>query len=375
MMLNTKSKTLIAMTVASVFWLNSLPSLAKPLDDGSQAVVTARTTIPELEQRLAPFLQSPDDVTLYHAKKAQMWLTYASHQKAEGGWTTAENQARAEAQKLIEQLEQKQTISTTTPVFSSSKVMRRDLWATLELLKQHEGFQCAPTEIAQAEVMLVWAAAEHCELGWQHSRELFAAAEQLVDSAHFKVLNCQGKTSPPLQKISYPSFEELNGTQSGCHGVVGSWPILPAPQPSVPVVMTEPTPVVPTVIPNIVHFALDKSDLSLASQQTLNSIAQTLQDNPNYSVTLYGYTDTRASVAYNLGLSKRRATAVMSYLSDHGINPNRLSSVAVGKRQSIADSNKILGHALSRRVELVYVSADGQEIATVAQRDDLQLER
>ena len=193
-MLIAKPKSLIAIAVASVFWLNSLPSLANSMSAENQKPRIEVTKQPTLEQRLTPFLQNPDVLTQYHAQKAQMWLTYANHQKAEGGSTDAEDQAHIETQKLIEQLEQKQTISTVTPVFSSSKVMRRDLWATLELLKQHEGFQCAPTEIAQAEVMLVWAAAEHCELGWHHSQELFSAAERLVDTANYKVLNCQGKT-------------------------------------------------------------------------------------------------------------------------------------------------------------------------------------
>lgn len=376
MLIIAKPKSLIAIVVASVFGLNTMPSLANSVSNDHQEPRIGASTQPSLEQRLTPFLQSSDIWTVYHAQKAQMWFTYANHQKAEGGWTSAEDQAHAEALKLIEQLEQleqKPTISTVTPVLSSSKVMRRDLWATLELLKQHEGFRCAPTEIAQAEVMLVWAAAEHCELGWHHSRELFSSAERLVDTANYKVLNCQGKTAPALPKVSYPSFEALNGTQSGCHGVVGQWPILPLVKPIEPEINA--VPMTPQAIPNIVHFALDKSDLSKPSQQTLKLVVQKLQDNPNYSVTLYGYTDTRASAQYNLALSKRRADAVMSYLTNHNINPNRLTSIAAGKRQTIADANKVLGHALSRRVELIYVSADGQEIATIAQRDDLQLER
>lgn len=371
-MIIVKSKSLIAIAVAGVFALNSMCSFADTVIQADQKTLIETNTLSSLEQRLSPFLQDADPWTVYHAQKAKMWLSYASHQQAERGWTTAEDQAHTEAQKLIEQLEQKQTISNVTPVFSSSKVMRRDLWATLEQLKQHEEFQCAPTEIAQAEVMLVWAAAEHCELGWHHSRELFAAAERLVDTASYQVLNCQGKSSPALPKVSYPSFEELNGTQSGCHGVVGQWPILPLPKPIEPEIVAEPA---PQVIPNTVHFALDQSTLSAPSLLVLNQIADKLQDNPNFSVTLYGYTDTRASIQYNLALSKRRADAVMSYLTHHGIAPNRMSSVAAGKRQAIRDSDKILGHALSRRVELIYVSADGKEIETIAQRDDLQPER
>ena len=40
-------------------------------------------------------------------------------------------------------------------------------------------------ELAQAEVNLVWAAAEYRELGWHHSREIFASAERLMDQATY----------------------------------------------------------------------------------------------------------------------------------------------------------------------------------------------
>ncbi|MFX8743314.1 OmpA family protein, partial [Acinetobacter baumannii] len=88
----------------------------------------------------------------------------------------------AQAEMIIVALEQGQAkqLSLTTPILSTSSVMRRDLWANTELLKQHAGFSCAQSQIAQAEVMLVWAAAEHCELGWRHSRELFLSAQRLI---------------------------------------------------------------------------------------------------------------------------------------------------------------------------------------------------
>ena len=37
---------------------------------------------------------------------------------------------------------------------------------------------------------LVWAAAEYRELGWHHSREIFASAERLMDQATYLSENC-----------------------------------------------------------------------------------------------------------------------------------------------------------------------------------------
>ncbi|MFH4155320.1 OmpA family protein, partial [Acinetobacter baumannii] len=115
---------------------------------------------------------------------------------------------------------QAKQLSLTTPILSTSSVMRRDLWANTELLKQHAGFSCAQSQIAQAEVMLVWAAAEHCELGWRHSRELFLSAQRLIDQANSRAFSCSADVPQQLPKISYPSLQELNGSEQGCHGVV-----------------------------------------------------------------------------------------------------------------------------------------------------------
>jgi outer membrane protein OmpA-like peptidoglycan-associated protein len=322
-----------------------------------------------LDERLLPFLDSQDPWIVYNAQKAKMWLSYSANEDSEGSLTLAHSESKSEAQKIIEQLERGGVISPTTPIISASKVMRRDLWVTAELLKQHLGFECAATDLAQGEVMLVWAAAEHCELGWRHSREGFAAAERLIDKARYAAFNCRAGLPQTLPHVIYPSLDQLNGTQAGCHGAV-MWPIW---SPAQPEVVVEKTPE-PQVIPNLVHFSLDQADLSIDSQKVLDQIAISLTTHPEYTVTLYGYTDTRASAKYNLALSARRADAVESYLNDHGIAKSRIATVANGKSQIVADTDLRKGHALSRRVELVFVSSDGKEIASAPQLADLQLE-
>ena len=217
---------LLATTAITVPALAQTEQEVKMQSEVPSQMLSDKNTLQALEQRVQPFLQADDALTQYHAQKAQMWLTYAKHEYSERSLSHAAQQAQAQALQLIEQLEQQQPISNITPIIQASKVMRRDLWANAELLKQNVGFDCAPTEIAQAEVTLVWAAAEHCELGWRHSRELFAAAERLIDKANYQVLSCHGATGQTLPKVSYASLEQLNGTEKGCHGVVGNWPII-----------------------------------------------------------------------------------------------------------------------------------------------------
>jgi outer membrane protein OmpA-like peptidoglycan-associated protein len=341
-----------------------------------------------LQNSITPFLSSTDPLVLYQAHKAQSWADYAKHQTFEGGLTSAYNEGWVEAERIVSGLEQNAPQTLTTTVIASSGVMRRDLWATAELLKKHPAFASVAPQVAEAEVTLVWAAAEYCEMGWHHAREHFSAAERLLVSARATAdLSPNAPVWPT--SISYPSLEQLNGSTTGCHGVVGPWP-LPVPDFAQAVIPVVPVPdVIPPMIeppvevkdpqalvtaPNNVHFALNRSDLSPESRTLLDQVAAILSQYPEANVTLYGHTDPRASVAYNDALSARRARSVEKYLVMHGVAARRIATEAKGKQHTLSDADAIRGYALSRRVEIVYINA-GHEVVPQAQAVDLQLER
>jgi outer membrane protein OmpA-like peptidoglycan-associated protein len=340
-----------------------------------------RSHYEQLTQRIQPLLKHEDVLVRYQAAKAHTWLSYAQHETYEGSLSLAQQQAYAEAERLVIALEQGQPISLTTPIPSTSGVMRRDLWAIAEIIKQYPAFQSdLAMQVAQAEVKLVWAAAEHCELGWRHSREHFALAERLLYSARATAQLAPDAPAWP-ENIRYPSLVELNGVVAGCHGVVGPWPLLASLKPDVRVEPSEPPIEPPAVLPaellelpNNVHFALDKSLLSVDSKLVLDQIAIVLRAHPEVTVTLYGYTDARASDRYNQALSARRARAVEQYLVSQGVGIERIAREAKGESNILTDADDIRGHALSRRVELVFAS-DAKELKAVPQTNDLQLER
>lgn len=71
-----------------------------------------------------------------------------------------------------------------------------------------------------------------------------------------------------------------------------------------------------------------------------------------------GHTDSVGSDTYNDRLSRRRAEAVLSYLTTHfSIEPDRLDAVGLGKHQPIADNSTDEGRSKNRRVEIVNVSS------------------
>lgn len=172
--------------------------------------------------------QSSDVKEKYQLEKAQTWLSYANQLYSEK--SKPKNLEMVYQQVLkITNTDNRVQLTTQTPILAFAQVMRRDLWTRIESIKVHAGFQCAYKELAQAEVKLVWAAAEYCQLGWHHSREIFASAERLVDQAGYLAQHCENDRylDQAFSPIKMATVEQLNGS-TGCQGVnLAYWPFTP----------------------------------------------------------------------------------------------------------------------------------------------------
>jgi len=143
-----------------------------------------------------------------------------------------------------------------------------------------------------------------------------------------------------------------------------------APEPVVvPAVSSEPIDLVN--VPNNVHFGLDKSDINEKGALILDRVAEILKAYPHMTAILVGHTDSRASKAYNLALSERRAKSVLKYLVNKGIDKTRFSYQAEGFNNLKTADDELLGHALSRRVEIAYF---GENIVSYDQTGDIVVE-
>ena len=128
-------------------------------------------------------------------------------------------------------------------------------------------------------------------------------------------------------------------------------------------------------VPTNIHFALDKSDISLKSADVLNNIAAVLKQHPFLTIELQGHTDARASNQYNLALSERRAIATRNYLLQQGIQPERMTILPLGESKLKKPGNTIVEHAYNRRVEIIFRDLRGVDIIFEEQEQDLQLEK
>ncbi len=103
---------------------------------------------------------------------------------------------------------------------------------------------------------------------------------------------------------------------------------------------------------NNIFFDFDKSELKEASYPELNRVAQLMGKNAQMRILVEGHTDNIGTVEYNIGLSKRRAQAVVNYLTSKGIDAARLEAEGWGKSKPIASNDdEIGGRELNRRVQ------------------------
>jgi len=101
-----------------------------------------------------------------------------------------------------------------------------------------------------------------------------------------------------------------------------------------------------------VNFDTANWNIKSASYRHLNEVAEILMKNPGIKVEIQGHTDNRGAAKYNLMLSDKRANAVMEYLVEHGISPNRLTAVGYGFKRPAVSNATPEGRAQNRRVEL-----------------------
>jgi len=101
-----------------------------------------------------------------------------------------------------------------------------------------------------------------------------------------------------------------------------------------------------------INFDVDSDVLRPDATPALERLLVALQATGDLAVRIAGHTDWDGSEEHNLDLSQRRAEAVVGWLVERGIAPNRLRSEGHGEGQPIADNESSAGRALNRRVEV-----------------------
>lgn len=101
-----------------------------------------------------------------------------------------------------------------------------------------------------------------------------------------------------------------------------------------------------------VNFKSGKSTLTNGSNEKMKNIINMIKEMDYAEIEIYAYTDDVGSEAYNLELSKRRASAMRDMLISSGLDKNRINAYGMGEKNPIADNATPEGKAINRRGEL-----------------------
>lgn len=123
------------------------------------------------------------------------------------------------------------------------------------------------------------------------------------------------------------------------------WPDLPEPIP-------DPNIVTQTLAANVLFF-VDSSTLTDAAAATLNSLTPSFMNMKAPQLTVVGHTDSTNTVAYNQGLSERRARAVKDFLLSK-VPQAVITANGRGELQPVATNKTVHGRELNRRVVITY---------------------
>jgi len=108
-----------------------------------------------------------------------------------------------------------------------------------------------------------------------------------------------------------------------------------------------------------INFAYDRAEIRGAeSFDLLNAIATAANECPELKINIEGHTDSDGSEDYNQRLSEARANLVVAYLSENGVERNRMTATGVGETRPIGDNSTDAGKAQNRRIEFIVTQSE-----------------
>jgi outer membrane protein OmpA-like peptidoglycan-associated protein/tetratricopeptide (TPR) repeat protein len=122
-----------------------------------------------------------------------------------------------------------------------------------------------------------------------------------------------------------------------------------------------------TLVIKDVLFAFNSYEIHKSYLQMLDSIAQMLETENNYTINVEGHTDALGTKEYNNILSKKRARAVGDYLINAGVKSDSVFIIAKGEEGPVAINNNpdgsdnIYGRKYNRRVS-IQIKKEGDEL-------------
>ncbi|TMQ10865.1 MAG: OmpA family protein, partial [Deltaproteobacteria bacterium] len=144
----------------------------------------------------------------------------------------------------------------------------------------------------------------------------------------------------PSQPEDFNGFED----EDGCPDAPDK---TKPPEPDAPLTLEQ-----VTTLPAPIEFKFDTAIMLPGAEVYLNQVLRVLQNHPEVTkLEIQGHTSSEGGAEYNLRLSNDRATAVFTWLVDHGIDPNRLVPRGYGLTQPLMPNDTEPHRQHNRRVQ------------------------
>jgi len=152
------------------------------------------------------------------------------------------------------------------------------------------------------------------------------------------------------QFLAWPIHDSTAVDSVIAQPVVNDQPeIIPVPVPEIVVDTIE---VLTPLILEGVNFETSSSRLTEESFMILHEVVESLLAYPDVRVEIAGHTDSTGPLDFNMRLAPARASSVMEYLIQSGVDSSRLIAKGYGPFRPIATNATLEGRAQNRRVEL-----------------------
>lgn len=160
----------------------------------------------------------------YFAYQAQAWLQYAKHENSINSQSAAGSHALQTGSTVVQALQEgnNNRLTLLSDIPKTSALMRPDLWATLNALKNSGGINTAPKALAFSEVALIWAAADQCKYGADASSAPFRMADRWLQQAREAYVQAHDSQSNVQLETRinnyYKQYAPLAATDDNCTG-------------------------------------------------------------------------------------------------------------------------------------------------------------
>ena len=110
------------------------------------------------------------------------------------------------------------------------------------------------------------------------------------------------------------------------------------------------------IILNNIFFNFNQHELLPTSYTELEKLYNFLKKNQGVVIEIAGHTDSVGTAVYNEALSEARASSVMAYLEEKGIEQGRMTAKGYGEARPVVPNTTETGQAMNRRVEFTVMS-------------------